>query len=124
MDIYDIEMFANHKYGENVYLINSREELIICTNKSKWRIIWSDIYRFHEFSLYHLNHTTDREHYHKQCASKNVSWLVYYAICHDLDIPTNFAEFSRLYDMYMLGREIEEDIARFNFFCEDEDEVI
>ena len=119
MTIQEIEWFANHKYGECVYLIPSDDELLILTMKSKWRIILKDRKRFGTYTLFHLNHATDRQYYHKQCNSVNLEWLVYYAIRHDLDIPADYQEFNRLYEMWKLGRQIEESIAAFNFFCEE-----
>lgn len=119
MTAYEVEWFANHKYGDNVYLIETADELRIFTAKSKWRIMLNDKHRFGQYTLFHLNHNTDRVYYHKQCEGFALARLVYYAICHDLDIPNNYAEFSRLYDMYKLGREIEESVAIFNFLSED-----
>lgn len=120
MNICEIEWFANHKYGENVYIVKQEKEILIFTIKGKWRIFLNDLDKFDHYTLFHMNHkgyySTDC--YHQQCTGRNIEWLVYYAIRHDLDIPANFPEFQRLYDMYLLGREIEERVAYFNFLCD------
>lgn len=119
MNIYEIEWFANHKYGDNVYLIRQDGEIWILTKKGKWRILLDDLKRFGHYTLLHMNHSGyNPAGYHKQCVGNNIEWLVYYAIRHDLDIPADYTEFQRLYDMYRLGREIEERAAHFEFFCD------
>lgn len=119
MTISDMEHFANHKYGDNVYMIKTKEEIMLYTLKSKWKIRLTDMAKFGRYVLYHQNYTAkDTSTYHKQCEGKNLDWLVYYAIRHDLNLPANFDEFYRQFEMYKLGREIEESIARFNFFCD------
>ena len=42
----EVVWFANHKYGENAYLIESETELLILTARSKWRILLNDLRRF------------------------------------------------------------------------------
>lgn len=116
MNIYEIEWFVNHKYGENVYLIKTGKEILIFTAKGKWRLLLDDLRKFGHYTLYHVNHNL--KGYHYQCDGHCTEWLVYYAIRHDLDVPVDFKEFQRLYDMYCLGREAEENVARFNFFCD------
>lgn len=112
----EVVWFANHKYGENAYLIESETELLILTARSKWRILLNDLRRFGYYTLFHLNHATDMIYYHKQCTSRDLDFLVYYAVRHDLDIPCDMKEFERLWQMYCLGRELEESIATFEFF--------
>ena len=119
MTVDEVVWFANHKYGECAYVINTGEELHIMTAKSQWRIYLRDAYRFGEYTLYHINYKTDQIYYHKQCTGHHLDFLVYYAIRHDLDIPCDMKEFERLYEMWKLGREIEESVARWNFLCED-----
>ena len=116
----EVVWFANHKYGENAYLIESETEILIMTAKSKWRILLNDLKRFGHYTLFHLNHKTDGIHYHKQCTSRDIDFLVYYAVRHDLDIPCDMAEFERLWEMYCLGRELEESCARFAFMSEED----
>ena len=119
MNIYEIEWFANHKYGENVWLIQQKREIWIFTIKGKWRIFLDDLPRFGHYTLFHVNHKGNNpQGYHRQCIANNIEWLVYYAIRHDLDVPADFSEFQRSYDMYLLGREIEERVACFNFLCD------
>ena len=121
MDIYEIEWFANHKYGDNVYLIKHGREIWVLTAKGKWRILLDDLRRFGHYTLFHMNYAGHNPSgFHKQCSGNNIEWLVYYAIRHDLDIPVDYQEFNRLYEMWKLGRQIEESIATFNFFCEED----
>lgn len=111
----EVVWFANHKYGECAYLIEYGNEMIILTAKSKWRILLNDLHRFGHYTLFHLNHATDRVYYHKQCESRDLDFLIYYAIRHDLNIPCDMREFERLWNMYCLGRELEESVAAFEF---------
>ena len=115
----EVVWFANHKYGECAYLLEYGNEMIILTAKSKWRIILNDLHRFGHYTLFHFNHKTDRMYYHKQCTSRDLDFLVYYAIRHDLNLPCDMQEFERLWEMYCLGRRLEESIATFDFLCGD-----
>lgn len=121
MTIQEIAWFANHKYGENVYLMVTKQEVLILTKDSKWRILLSDMRRFGFYTLAHLNHRTDGIHYHVQCRGQNIDFLVYYAIMHDLNIgpygKTEWFEFQRLWDMYKLGRQLEESCAKWAFLA-------
>lgn len=116
--------FANHKYGESAYYFRSETEIQIWTAKSKWRILLNDLHRFGHYTLFHLNHATDGIHYHKQSQSRSLDFLAYYAVMHDLeDYPygkKEWLEFQRLWDMYCLGRELEESCARFAFLSEED----
>ena len=114
----EVVWFANHKYGECAYLLEYGNEMIILTAKSKWRILLNDLRRFGHYTLCHLNHATDRVYYHQQCTSRDIDFLVYYAIRHDLDLPCDMREFERLWNMYLLGRELEESVALFEFLSE------
>lgn len=119
MTVEEVVWFANHKYGECVYVVQSRDELRIFTLQSQWRIFLKDLYKFGRYALYHINYKSDSEFYHKQCSGNHLDFLVYYALRHDLDIPCDIKEFERLWDMYKLGREVEESIAVWNFLCEE-----
>lgn len=119
MTVDEVVWFANHKYGECVYTIKTRKELLIFTQKSKWVIFLGDMYRFGRYTLYHLNYEGDRVHYHKQGFGDHLDFLTYYALRHDLDLPCNYREFERLYEMWKLGRELEESFATFEFLSED-----
>lgn len=120
MTVEEVVWFANHKYGECVYIVQTKEELRIFTTKSQWCIFLKDLYRFGRYTLYHLNHQTDQIFYHKQCYGNHLDFLVYYAVRHDLDIPCDIKEFERLWDMYKLGREVEESIATWEFLSKEE----
>ena len=115
MTIKEVEWFANHKYGECVYVVKTKEEVHILTSKSQWRIFLQDKSRFGRYTLYHMNQIHEREHYHKQCYGRHLGFLVYYAVRHDLDIPCDMKEFERLWEMWKLGRELEESIDTWNF---------
>lgn len=122
MNPYDVIWFANHKYGELAYIYLMGNEIKILTAKSKWRI-FVDSLNNKKFELYHLNYLTDNLNYHKQGSSHNLDFLIYYAFMHDYDtLPygkKEWKEFKRLWEMYKLGREIEESIAIFNFLSQD-----
>ena len=64
MTIDEVVRFANHKYGECAYVVKSKTELRIFTTKSQWYIFLKDMPRFGKYSLYHINHMTDKEHFH------------------------------------------------------------
>lgn len=115
MTVKEVEWFANHRYGECVYVVETKEEVRILTSKSQWRIFLRDMPRFGRYTLYHMNQIHEREHYHKQCYGQHLDFLVYYAVRHDLDIPCDIREFERLWEMWKLGREVEESIATWNF---------
>ena len=119
MTVDEVVWFANHKYGECAYEVKSKTELRIFTSKSQWIIFLRDMPRFGKYTLYHINHMTDKEHFHRQCYGYHLDFLVYYAIRHDLDLPCDMNEFMRLYEMWKLGREVEESIAAWEFFCKD-----
>lgn len=120
MTVDEVVWFANHKYGECAYTIERDNKLYIFTNKSQWCIFLKDMARFGKYTLYHINYNYDNEHYHKQGHGYHLDFLVYYAIRHDLDLPCDMNEFMRLYDMWKLGREVEESIATWEFLCKEE----
>ena len=119
MTVKEVEWFANHKYGECVYVVKTKEEVHILTSKSQWRIFLQDKSRFGRYTLYHMNQIHEREHYHKQCYGRHLGFLVYYAVRHDLDIPCDMKEFERLWEMWKLGREVEESIAAWEFLSKE-----
>ena len=51
MTVDEVVWFANHKYGECAYVVNTGEELHIMTAKSQWRIYLRDACRFGQYSL-------------------------------------------------------------------------
>lgn len=120
MTIEQIVSFANHKYGESAYWFRLGNEIQVWTAKSKWRILLSDMARFGHYTLYHLNHKTDKVYYHRQCESKDVSYLVYYAVLHDLDKPYDWKGFQDSYELYVYGQELAESCARFAFLSGDD----
>lgn len=120
MTVDEVVWFANHKYGECAYTIERDNKLYIFTNKSQWCIFLKDMARFGKYTLYHINYNYDNEHYHKQGHGYHLDFLVYYAIRHDLDLPCDMNEFMRLYDMWKLGREVEESIATWEFLSKED----
>ena len=40
MTVKEVEWFANHKYGECVYVVETKEEVRILTSKSQWCIFY------------------------------------------------------------------------------------
>lgn len=118
MTINEVIYFLNHKHGECAYVIQEGRELVIYTARSKWRIMLDDFSRFNTYTLIHSNHKADVGFFHKQCTSANLDYLVYYAVTHDLDnIEYDWREFKRLWEMYKLGRELEESCSQFAFLC-------
>ena len=120
MTVKEVEWFANHKYGECVYVVMNKKEMRILTVKSQWLVFLDDLYKFGRYYLYHINYNGDREYYHKQGCGNHLNFLVYYAIRHDLDIPCDIKEFERLWEMWKLGREVEESIATWEFLSKEE----
>lgn len=117
MTINEVVFFLNHKHGETAYVIQENRELIIYTSKSKWRIMLDDFVRFNRYTLIHSNHAYNEGYFHNQCSSVSLDYLVYYAITHDLGLPYDWKEFQRLWEMYKLGRELEESCSRWAFLC-------
>lgn len=117
----EIAWFANHKYGEQVYYLRTKDEIRIFTPKSKWRILLRDFQRFGHYTLAHWNHKSDRAYYHVQSTGTNLEFLVFYAIMHDLDVGAYGKEewhnFQHLYEMYKLGRQLEESCATWAFLA-------
>lgn len=114
--------FYNHKYGEQAYLITDNMNILhIYTIKGKWMINLNDLRRFGVYTLSHGNEV-EGAHYHKQMRGHDLTYLVFYAMCHDS--PTgcygsidNYNEFRRLWLMYQLGRQCEERAYRWDWLC-------
>ena len=119
MTVEEVVWFANHKYGECAYVVMNKKEVHILTAKSQWIIFLDDLYKFGRYYLYHINYKSDREYYHKQGCSNHLNFLVYYAIRHDRDIPCDIKEFERFWEMWKLGREVEESIAIWEFLSKE-----
>ena len=120
MTVDEVVWFANHKYGECVYVVMNKKEMRIMTTKSQWLVFLDDLRKFGRYTLYHINYKGDQEHYHKQGHGDHLDFLVYYALRHDLDIPCDIKEFERLWEMWRLGREVEESIATWEFLSSEE----
>ena len=120
MTVDQVIWFANHKYGESAYWYRKDNEIIVLTAKSKWRILLSDMARFNHYTLYHINHKTDRIYYHRQCESKDISYLVYYAVLHDLNQPYDWHKFQDMYDLYCLGQQLADSCNQFAFLAGEE----
>lgn len=117
----EVVWFFNHKKGEKAYFMETKNVIQIFTPSSKWAIFKNDYTRFHRFSLYHYNDKR-RRGYHKQMEGYELDYLVYCACYHDepeFVSPKEWKEFQRLWEMYKLGREIEESVATWDFLCKD-----
>ena len=114
MTAHEVEWFINHKYGEQAYLVETDKQILIFTAKSKWIVQKSDFKRFQFYTLFHSNNTQGYG-YHVQMRNKNLDYLVYCAIMHDNGLEQNWDEFLQNWDLYCLGREIEERTAQFQW---------
>lgn len=115
----EVVFFANLKFGEVAYLVEDKDEYLLMTSNSKWRIIKKDFSRFNYYVLYHSNNKT-LEGFHRQSKGINVDFLIFDAIRHDTpsmsELP--WEEFNRLWGMFLYGRELESSIAAFEWFCD------
>jgi hypothetical protein len=120
MTVQEVVWFMNHKYGEQAYVVETEKEIFLFSLKSKWIIKKSDFKHFRTYTLFHFN-DVEREHYHVQLKSQNLDYLVYQAIAHDNDnIPysdKDWKRFNEMWDMYLLGREIEGRAAAWDWLC-------
>ena len=101
----EVVWFINHKYGEQAYLVETDEKILIFSRVSKWVIFKKDFERFHIYTLFHFN-DTERKHYHAQDRSTNIDYLVFRAIVHDNEY-INWQDFRKSWELFLLGREIE-----------------
>lgn len=120
MTVQEVVWFMNHKYGEQAYVVETKKEILLFSLKSKWIIKKSDFKHFHTYTLFHFN-DVEREHYHVQLKSQNLDYLVYQAIAHDNEnIPysnNDWKQFNEMWNMYLLGREIEGRVAAWDWLC-------
>ena len=119
MTIYDVVYFAHHKFGDVAYLVEDKNEYILMTSSSKWKILKNDFPRFHCYVLYHSNNLS-LGGFHRQSKGNNISFLIFDAIRHDSPEMNKLSweEFNYLWDMFLFGRELEASIATFNFLCD------
>lgn len=117
MTAQEVVFFANLKFGEVAYLVEDKDEYLLMTSNSKWRIIKRDFSRFHCYTLYHSNSI---EGFHKQQRNPKVEFLIFDAIRHDTPSMSkvSWEEFNRLWEMFLYGREIESRVAAFEWFCD------
>lgn len=119
MSVEEVVYFANHKFGEVAYLIENENEYLLMTTFSKWKILKNDFSRFRYYVLYHSNNTF-LEGFHRQSKSVNPAFLIFDAIRHDTSEMNKMSweNFNYLWDMFLFGRELESNIATFNFLCD------
>ena len=113
----EVVWFINHKYGEQAYLVETDEKILIFSRVSKWIIFKNDFARFHIYTLFHFN-DAEREHYHIQNKSGNIDYLVFTAIVHDIENKNNFTswqDFRKSWELYLLGREVESRAAAWDW---------
>ena len=120
MTVDEVVWFINHKYGEQAWFIETDKAIEIYTTKSKWLIMKNDYKNFHIYTLFHFNNC-EGAHYHMQRRGYNLDYLVYQAIMHDNDTifstDDTWKEFNRSWEMYKLGREIEERAIVWNWLA-------
>ena len=113
----EVVWFINHKYGEQAYIVETNEEILIFSRTSKWIIFKKDFSKFHIYTLFHFN-DIERKHYHIQNRSGNIDYLVFQAVMHDnKNNHIDWLEFKRLWEMYLLGREIEERATKWEWLA-------
>ena len=115
----EVVFFANHKFGEVAYLVEDKDEYLLMTSNSKWRIIKKDFSRFNYYVLYHSNNKT-LEGFHRQSKGINIDFLIFDAIRHDSAELNGISweEFNRLWEMFIYGRELESSLATFNYLSD------
>ena len=109
----EVVWFINHKYGEQAYLVETDEQILIFSRVSKWVIFKKDFTKFHIYTLFNFN-DTEREHYHVQDRSINLDYLVFRAIVHDGKY-IGWKEFCQNWELFLLGREIESRVAAWEW---------
>ena len=115
----EVVFFANLKFGEVAYLVEDKDEYLLMTSNSKWRIIKKDFSRFNYYVLYHSNNLS-LEGFHRQSKGTNLAFLIFDAIRHDSPEMNKMSweEFNYLWDMFLFGRKLEASMATFNFLCD------
>ena len=91
---YEVAWFINHKYGEQAYVIETEQQILIFTAKSKWIVQKTDYRRFHFYTLFHSNNTQGYG-YHVQMRGNHIDYLVYCAIMHDNGLLQDWNYFLR-----------------------------
>ena len=115
MTAYEVAWFINHKYGEQAYVIETEQQILIFTAKSKWIVQKTDYQRFHFYTLFHSNNTQGYG-YHVQMRGNRIDYLVYCAIMHDNGLLQDWNYFLNSWQLYCLGRQIEERAALFEWY--------
>lgn len=124
----DVVWYANHKYGELAYMVETDNAYLIFTEHSQWCIYKNDKERFGTYTLYHRNYADGApEGFHPQFKIPNCSLLTYIAVMHDKckknAIPGvdgdihGYDKFQDAWHLYLLGREIEERAATWDFLA-------
>ena len=116
MTVHDVVWFINHKYGEQAYVVETEEQILIFTAKSKWIVQKTDYKRFQYYTLFHFNYAQGSG-FHVQMRGYAKDFMVYYAVMHDMGLPYDWSGFLQSWALYNLGREVEERAAIFQWFC-------
>lgn len=111
---HEVEWFINHKYGEQAYVVETEKQIFIFTAKSKWIVQKTDYNRFRFYTLFHSNNVQGSG-YHVQMRGKHVDYLIYCAIMHDNGLEQDWNKFYKQWELYCLGRKIEERAAQFSW---------
>jgi len=113
----EVVWFINHKYGEQAYVVETEAQVLIFTAKSKWIVQKKDYKRFGFYTLFHFN-LEEGSGFHVQMRGHHIDFLVWAAIMHDMDGFHPNSEWNQFYEswqLYLLGREIEERAATFEW---------
>lgn len=112
----EVVWFINHKYGEQAYVVETEEQILIFTAKSKWIVQKTDYERFRYYTLFHYNFAQGSG-YHVQMHGYAQDFMVYYAIMHDMGMEYDWQGFLQSWKLYLLGREVESRAAAFEWLC-------
>ena len=122
MTAQEVVWFINHKYGEQAYVVETDDKILIFSYPSKWVIFKNDFAKFNFYTLFHFN-DAEREHYHVQNRSQNIDYLVFTAIIHDYKDREQFIswpDFCKSWELYLLGQEITSRAAAWEWISKEE----
>ena len=118
MTAQEVVWFINHKYGEQAYIVETNDQILLFTKESKWVINKNDYSKFHCYTLFHSNNKQGNG-FHVQMRGNHIDFLVYQAIMHDnKEIFSNretWDNFQNAWELFLLGRKIEAEISAWEW---------
>lgn len=113
MTAQEVVWFINHKYGEQAYIVETNDQILLFTKESKWIINKNDYSKFHCYILFHSNNKQGNG-FHVQMRGNHIDFLVYQAIMHDnkeiFSDRETWDDFQNAWELFLLGRKIEAEI--------------